>query len=195
MPGAMFLGYDAGGLTVISPALREHAYVSVWNRDGRSSGAIVKLSRQANGMAASAPLDRASWGPDAIAVTLSSDPIEDSVGTITWPIGKGRRAPPSLALILDGMPQAIAAERGRAWRVRRWGLLVLAAAAAAEILLLLARGRRAQQKLEAHLAQASGELDGEAMRAADSPAAYWALASAGLIAFAFAIVAGLAAFR
>ncbi|HVY48212.1 MAG TPA: hypothetical protein VHB21_20130, partial [Minicystis sp.] len=72
---------------------------------------------------------------------------------------------------------------------------VLAAAALAEVLLLVARGRMAQAKLEAHLAAASEDAPAEALRAARSPAGYWALASAALVAFAFAIVAALAALR
>jgi hypothetical protein len=103
--------------------------------------------------------------------------------------------PPPLELLLDGVPDAVARERDRAWSARRRGLFVLGGAAAAEIALLFVRARRSQRRLVAHLEQAAGADAPHALDAAKTSAGVWVFVFAALVAFAFAVVAALATFR
>jgi hypothetical protein len=107
VPGAMSLEETSDHRQrVVAPVLRERAFLSFWSRDGRIAGGSVPLYVAENGQTVSGPFDIARWASGAVAVTISSDPLEQSIGTMTWPLESGSATPPELELLLDGMPRS-----------------------------------------------------------------------------------------
>jgi hypothetical protein len=198
VPGAIWWDPEAGRL--VSATARMQAYVSWWSGTGRVGGKVVALERGSDGFSY-AP--RGAFEPPAGAgarfLTVAGDPLEQGSGTITWPSRpEGRVRTPRLELLIDGLPQALASEKGRAFRARRAGVVVIGAAGVVEILLLLLRGRQAQRALELHLSTALGE-EGKRNPApagllSRSDRVLFGLLSAAVIGFAFALLAAFASF-
>lgn len=199
--GAMNVIERALALEVQSPAPRERAFLSLVGPLGRWSGEIVDLHEEkglyVGGVAAHA------WdaAPRPLYAVVSADPYEQGSGVVAWPVDppRGHLAPPTLRLLLDGLPSVEAREAARARRARTIGVIVLGLAALAEALLLLLRSRASARALDAHLSQVALQLDGDdrerlTQGVGDHPALH-ALALTLLVAFGFAVVAGLAMLR
>ena len=160
LPGAMRLEpLGATELSVISPAPRERAYVSLLSDHGRVAGAVVPLVRDPAGFHAGRFAAELPPAPAQLHAVVSGDPYEQGVGTVAWPIRPAEGAPAvqPITLLLDGLPAAELREMARANRARQLGLLVIGAAALLEVLLLVRVSRASQRRLEEHLNQASGE--------------------------------------
>ena len=209
VPGAMWLSPPPaagsprrpGPMALLSPAPRERAYVSFWTEEGRVGGAVVPMSRDAQGFYGGEVEAPDQPAARVLYATVAGDPVEQGSGTVAWPLrpAEGAVTPQPLALLLDGMPAAQDREKQRAWGARRTGLFLIGAAALAEVLLLLAQSRASQRQLEAHLSEASGTLP-EADRALLLGAArehpvLRALLAVALVGLAFALVAALSTFR
>ena len=209
VPGAIWLDPSsaAGALSLLSPAPRDRAYVSLWTEGGRVAGAIVPLAPDGAGFFRGAVPFATPDGARLSAITVAGDPRERGSGTVAWPLrpSEGAVAPPALPSLLDGVPAAVARDERRA-RVARWiGLTLIGAAALAEVVLLLLLGRASQRRLDAHIAAASSAEEGSLalpdadramlMEAAREHPLLRALLAAALLVLAFAMVAALATFR
>jgi hypothetical protein len=209
VPGAIWLAPAKAGepLTLVSPAPRERAYLSIWSEEGRVLGAVVPLARDPQGFFRGEV--RPALPPSArlLFATVAGDPKEQGAGTLAWPIrpAEGAAAPRPLELLLDGVPASLEHEKARASAARRAGVLLIGAAAVVEMLLLLLQSRAAQQKLEAHMEQASSGSDGEApmpcadradlLHAARDYPVLRVLLLVAVIGLGFAMVAAMATFR
>ncbi|WP_437523035.1 hypothetical protein WME79_33145 [Sorangium sp. So ce726] len=217
IPGAIWL--DPGGLDgerpelrLISPTPRPRAYVSIGGARGRALGTIVPLVADGAGFFSGRVTLPDSLAPgEADWAVVASDPYEQGVGTVAWPIASAvaSASPRRVELLADGMPAAEARERARASHARRAGLLVLAASAVVQVLLLALRSRTARRRLEAHVAAASGgegkdgthgaplsrEDRDRLLAAVRAEPLLSVLALAALVGLSFAAVAALATFR
>lgn len=183
-----------------SPTPRDHAYVSLLSERGRELGRRVPLEKQGGFHRGTTQLElpESEWH----AVTVTSDPYEQSAASVTWPLGtlEGQPELYPLDLLVDGMPTAERIEVARAWSARRSALIVLAIAALLEVALLMLRSRAAGRALEAHLATVAEDErsvdETPSVRAADLVAGGSSRALtilfAALVALAFAIVGALA---
>lgn len=209
VPGAVWLDPSSppGTLTLVSPAPRDRAYLSLWSEEGRVFGAVVPLARDGLGffrgrVAAALPPARLLYA------TVAGDPLEQGSGTVAWPLRPAEGAVSGgrgLDLLLDGLPAVIEREKQRAFAARRAGLILIGLAGLAEVLLVLAQSRASQRRLEAHLARATAaSADGEALPAADRARVMAsarehpvmrAVLVAALVALGFAMAAALATFR
>lgn len=148
MPGAIDARWDGDALRLHSPIPREHAFVSVRNRDQRLWGAIVSLQADAHGGAlARVPLPKRvlhemaespSW-----AVT-SSAPDKRSSGAVGWPMLAGDvTGPRSTLTVVDDMlvdgPALRRADQATSRRRKRFVAAVLSAAIGLAIAVLLWR--------------------------------------------------------
>jgi hypothetical protein len=204
VPGAIWIDPTpsaSGALALLSPAPRDRAYVSFWSEEGRVAGAVVPLARDAQGFHAGEVTVPDLPAGRVLFATIAGDPLEQGAGTIAWPIrpAEGAVTPRPLALLLDGLPAALAREKQRAWATRRAGLVLIGAAALAEVLLLLTASRASQRRLDAHLTQASGSMPAadraRLLGAAREYPVLRALLAAALVGLAFAMVAALSTFR
>ncbi len=221
VPGAIWLdpGRSAAGqstkesaeaaptkLRLVSPSPRDRAYVSIFDARGRIAGAVVTLAPDVAGFH-SGEAELSLPARSALAALVAGDPFEQGAGTTAWPLRptEGIWPAPKLELLLDGLPGAEAREKQRAWHARRLGIGIIALGALIEAVLLVALGRRAQRRLEAHLASASAGGTSDALSESDRaavlgaarerrPLAKLAVALA-LVALGFALVAALAWYR
>lgn len=221
-PGAIWLAEPApqagAPLSITSPSPRERAYLSFFSEEGRVFGAVVPLSRDPRGFYQGQVAPVLPPYARLLYVSVAGDPREQGVGTVAFPLrpSEGAVAPRALELLLDGLPEAEAREKARAWAARRAGLLVVAAAALLTMLLILQRSQASQRKLEAHLIAAStartgGEQDKESARdaapalsdadqasllaAAREQPLLRVLVALAVVGLAFAIMGALSTFR
>jgi hypothetical protein len=206
VPGAMWLrpggpGATPGAIPLRSPAPRERAYVSFWSEAGRIGGAVVPLALDPLGFYSGEVEPPEAPGARVLYAVVAGDPVERGPGTVAWPIrpAEGAVTPRPIAILLDGLPDALAREKQRSWTTRRAGLLLIGAAALAEMMLLLVMSRASQRHLEAHLAGASESLPAadreRIMSAAREHPALRALLAVALVGLGFAMVAALSTFR
>lgn len=202
IPGAAWIepGSGVGPFVVVSPAPHAFAYLSFWSETDRVGGASLPLAKDPDGFYRARVAPPPSLSGKTAYVSVAGDPLERGSGTVVWPLrpAEGTAAARPLELLLDGIPEARALEKARAWSARRAGLAVIAAAALAEILLLLYRSRASQQKLEEHFLE--GEADDSPdrpglLRAAREHTVLRALVGVAMIALAFAIIGALTTLR
>jgi hypothetical protein len=202
IPGAAWIepGTGIGPFVVVSPAPHAFAYLSFWSDTERVGGASLPLAKDPDGFYRARVTPPLSPQVKTAYVSIAGDPLERGAGTVVWPLrpAEGTAVVRPLELVIDGIPDARALEKARAWSARRAGLAVVVAAALAEILLLLYRSRASQQQLEAHF------LDGEPadspdrpglLRAAREHMLLRALVGVAVIALAFAIIGALTTLR
>ncbi len=206
VPGAIWAHVNGDEVTLISPSPRSEAYVSVWDGSSRVDGAVVPLAKDDRGFFRGAFRTSRAKAQAFAVMSVASDPFERGPATVAWPLAPASGAVPPLrlALLVDGVPDAVEREKARAYAARRAGALWLAAAALVEVMLVLAASRASQQKLEGHFAGAvggDGEADAlderaraEVARAGRAPVLR-ALLFAAVIALAFAGVGVLAVIR
>ncbi len=167
VPGAIWLSptsYADGAIRVIAPVPREVAYVTLATPSARLWGGVIPLhSGDTRGFAGGG----IAWPPgtrapetgthEPIWVTLSSDPLQTSAGTVGWPVYRATwpvfptaildERPFRDLLLLDGMPAAEKRDQARRYRARTLAVVALGAAAVLEGVLLAhgsgARGVRA----------------------------------------------------
>lgn len=156
VPGAMWLepaSLDAQARTIYSPVSRKEAYVSVATPHARLFGATVPLREDGRGHAIGSfdlgPVLPSLRAESPVYVTIASGLGFDGAGTIGWPLIPDDDAFEASSyafrdvLLLDGMPERIAAERERRRRAAWFSALVLALAAAIEAWLLVRASRGA----------------------------------------------------
>jgi hypothetical protein len=212
VPGALWLSPSNDTLTIRSPSPRARAYVSIEGPEGRMGGLIVPLAPDAEGFASASLANEDVPGlagrdpSERRFVVLAGDPGQRGSGTVAWPLAPDadRVTPPPLDVVLDGLPAAERREAERAAKARFAGALVIGAAALVEALLLVLRTRRAQRKLEAHLAAATAGASESEVSSADREnlgrmarehPILQASVLAAVVLLAFAIVGALATFR
>ncbi|HMI86442.1 MAG TPA: hypothetical protein VK550_20255 [Polyangiaceae bacterium] len=166
VPGAIWLdptSYANGAIRVWTPVPRDVAYVTLATPSARLWGGVIPLvSSDPRG-----PRGHIDWPagtrapetgtPEPMWVTLSSDPLQTSAGTVGWPVSRASwpvhptaildERPFRDLLLLDGMPAAEQRDRARRYRARSLSAVALGAAALLEGVLLAhgaqARGFRA----------------------------------------------------
>jgi len=166
IPGAPSLKPHPDGLLFAHPASRRLLYVSLGRDTGRLFGAVVREEKNLLLLPfRSIPEDvrRA-----ATQVIVSSDPQEQGMGTIAWPLQLGQTifAAPTVELMLDGGAAAEESERGRALRVRKLALLVVITTAIFEVLFMILKSRQSQRRFEQNL---RGFVEQEQLRNRDEP--------------------------
>lgn len=178
-------------LTLVSPAPRDVAFVSLFDRRGRIGGGVVDLRPAPDGFfRGEMPLEA-----HVHALTVASDAHETGAATATWPGPEsvGAATAPHLAVVLDGMPQAVASEAARLSAVRTATTAALSLAAALEIALLLWTRQRARGAL----APGAGDAPEELFRAEAASRPGWGFLAAisALVLLALAAVVGLVVLR
>jgi len=167
VPGAIWLNpmsYANGSIAVVTPVPREVAYVTLATPSARLWGGVIPLgSNDTRGFSHGAIgwpiLARAPeiGEREPIWITVSSDPLQTSAGTVGWPDARLSWPVPPTAilderpfrdqLLLDGMPAAEKRDQERRYRARALAAVALGAAAVIEGVLLAhgsgARGVRA----------------------------------------------------
>jgi hypothetical protein len=167
IPGAIWLhptSYANGSLQIFTPVPREVAYVTLATPSARLWGGIIPLVSVdplgfSHGSIEWPRLARAPevGTPEPVWVTLSSDPLQTSAGTVGWPVSRVSwpvspttildERPFRDLLLLDGMPPAEKRDQDRRYRARTLAAVALGAAAVLEGVLLAhtsgARGVRA----------------------------------------------------
>jgi hypothetical protein len=148
VPGALHASVERARLSVRSPIVRSHAYVSLVSERERLGGVILPLFADAMGGAAGAIelapdlLGRLRSEPTWIVVSSESD--KRSPGVVGWPFAAAARGSPSSAdqlprrtldvadqLLLDGTVEALAREQRRRAEQRQLAAGLLAALAVA----------------------------------------------------------------
>jgi hypothetical protein len=194
-------GGATGTFEVVSPVPRDRAYASVLTPEGRALGAIVTLSPDNKGFSRGTLTLPPDVRDRAVGVTLAGDPQERGSGTVTWPTSgtlSVERAP-HIELVQDGLPLAERLEKARARTARLVSVAVAVVAALFEAVLLVLYSRESQEKLAAHLAEASEDAEERAaaarMTAAPASRAFTLVVTVGLVVLGFGAVAAFAAFR
>ena len=175
-------------LTLVSPAPRDVAFVSLFDRRGRIGGGVVDLRPSPDGFfRGEMPLQ-----PRVHALTVASDAHETGAATATWPGPEsvGAATAPHLAVVLDGMPQAVASEAARLSAVRTATTAALSLAAALEIALLLWTRQRARGALAPGAPEELSRAE-----AASRPGWGFLAAISALVLLALAAVVGLVVLR
>ncbi|MBL9025878.1 MAG: hypothetical protein JNL21_27025 [Myxococcales bacterium] len=189
--GAIAASIADDELTLVSPAPRDVAFVSLFDDLGRTGGGVVELQAAPDGFFRG----KMPIGSDVRAVTVSSDAYEVGASTVTWPgvERSGAASAPRLTIALDGMPAAVAAETTRLARVRTATTAALSLAAALEIALLLWTRRDARGALPRSTENAP-ERGGDSHGA---PRPVWGFLAAisALVLLALAAVVGLVVMR
>jgi hypothetical protein len=174
VPGAFWLDPNLGNafIHVMAPVPREVAYVTLATPRARLWGSDIPLAVDTNGFARGqidvagvASLKEDPREPKWI--TISSDPLQTSAGTVGWPICAGicDERPFRDLLLFDGTPAAEKRDQDRRYRARGLAAVALGAAAVLEGIFL------------AHGAQARGVR-----------AWAWTLISIATVALAFAAI-------
>jgi hypothetical protein len=167
IPGAIWLDPESvanGALRLLTPVPRDAAYVTLATPTARLWSAVVPLmTNDTRGFSTGAvPWPKLARVPDAVEpppmwLTISSDPLQTSAGTVGWPVGRIgwliKNTPPREErhfrdqLLLDGMPAAEQRDQRRRNGARALASIALGAAAILEGVLLAhssqARGFRA----------------------------------------------------
>jgi hypothetical protein len=157
VPGAFWLDPNLGSayIRIMSPVPRDMAYVTLATPSARLWGGAIPLpTTDAQGFAHGQidVLGVASLQEDPREpkwITISSDPLQTSAGTVGWPICAGicDERPFRDLLLLDGMPAAEKRDERRRYRARTLAAVALGAAAIFEGVFLAhasrARGIRA----------------------------------------------------
>ncbi len=196
--GAIAATTSGGRLDLVSPSPREVAFVSLFDRTGRTGGAVVPLEAAPDGY-----FRGSVDAGDFFVATVSSDPHETSAATVSWPGAApgGLASAPKVTLALDGLPQAVQAERARVARVRTVTTAALSLAAALEIAILLwtrRQSRTALARTEAAMAEGEDEnapVDSLDSRGTARSTSAFVAAMVGLVLLAFAAVLGLVVLR
>lgn len=155
LPGAMWL--EPGDETattrrILSPVVRQVAYLAIATPRTRLFGAAVPLAPdgkgQAEGVLDLEPLLPALRNEPGAVLTLASSEDFEGAGTVAWPLwadadpfGSVVR-PIKDVLLLDGLPEARAKEGERRKRAAAWAGGALVVAAVAEVWLLYRAARR-----------------------------------------------------
>lgn len=163
IPGAIGFEYVPNMLfTFDSPAPRQRVYVSFARDSGRLFGAVLEKADPQNSNIFF--LEYRDVPPDVVRaatqVIVAGDAQEQGAGTIAWPLEPGQLvvAAPTIELLADGAKAGEERERGRAWRVRRWAILVVIATTVFEVLFMLVKSRQSQKQFEDSLMEfAQGE--------------------------------------
>lgn len=154
VPGAIWLeppSIDATALTLVSPVPRDVAYVSVATPRARLFGATVPLEEDGRGYAVGSldlrPALATIRAESSVHLTVASSLGFDGAGTIAWPLSPAGDpfAAKSMTirdvLLLDGMPERLAAEKERRRKSAWLAALVLTLAASIETWLLVRAAR------------------------------------------------------
>jgi hypothetical protein len=144
-----------GRVTLRSAGPHDVAYVSLLTEGGRSWGGIVPLSAEPNGFSRATfatPSFPAFADPSATLV-VSSDPTEPPGRVVAWPMGSNERVDAvPVALLVDGIPFAVAREEQRRTAIRLPVAGVVGMSALALLAVFVRRVTSARHRLEAHLA-------------------------------------------
>lgn len=151
IPGVAFLAPHADGLSFVHPASRKRLYVSLGRDTGRLFGAVIQEENDA--LLLPFRLIPEDVRRSATQVIVASDPQEQGVGTVAWPLQLGQTifAAPTIEVMVDGGPAAEDRERQRALRVRRLALLVVITTAIFEVLFMILKSRQSQRRFEKSL--------------------------------------------
>jgi hypothetical protein len=163
VPGAIWLdptSYANGSIQVVAPVPREVAYVTIATASARLWGGVIALhSGETQGYSRGGiEWPKGIRAPEIgthepIWITLSSDPLQTSAGTVGWPVHRATwpvfptaildERPFRDLLLLDGMPAAEKRDQARRYRARALSAVALGAAAVLEgILLAVSSGAR-----------------------------------------------------
>jgi hypothetical protein len=155
VPGAMRATVVPGGVRVDSPIARERAYVSFVNDRARLGGGAVTLKADGRG-GATGTLKWALSSSGPLWAVVSSELDTQSLALVGWPLGdaaSGREPRKTFdvrdRLLLDGLPDALARERGRQDHARQVAG-ILAAVAMVLTLVLVGSRVRASRVGNAH---------------------------------------------
>jgi len=185
VPGAMWLDPTSsfqGSIRLLAPVPRDVAYVTLATPSARLWGGVIPLVAGDTRGFAHGGIDwpAVARAPETgthepIWVTLSSDPLQTSAGTVGWPVARVSwpvsptavldERPFRDLLLLDGLPAAEKRDQDRRYRARTLSAIALGAAAVLEGVLL------------AHSAQARGVR-----------AWAWTALAIATVAFAFAAI-------
>jgi hypothetical protein len=136
VPGALHVEREGTRLRVRSPIVRERAYLTLVDETSRLAGALVPLSEDGTGGAEGWVELEGQLDPrrSPLWAVVSSEPDKRSAAVVGWPL-RGESNPPRTfdavdQLLLDGLPEAQAAERATRQGRRRNAALFAAIAGA-----------------------------------------------------------------
>ena len=153
VPGAMRATAVPGGVRVDSPIARERAYVSFVNDRVRLGGGAVTLQADGRGGATGTlKWTLSSVGP--FWAVVSSELDTQSLALVGWPLGDAPSASEPLEtfdvrdrLLLDGLPDALARERGRQDHARQVAAILAAITMVLTLVLVGSRVRTSRSDI------------------------------------------------
>jgi hypothetical protein len=193
-PGRIWLDPHARDWRLRAPHPVDEAQVVLLSPFGRLWATTVTMSVDDRGFATGAVEPPSPWppGPRPHALALASDGEAEAAIWPLPPYGSGHLQARPEELVVDTLPEAIAAEDARATGARRPAYALVLAAGLFELIFLAHRARRSSRRLRRHL---EGGLPPETARLIETRSPLWWLSvlTFGLV-LAFVVLAGLAAF-
>lgn len=196
-PGRLWLDPDGEtrGWRIVAPHPIDVAHVALLGPGGRLWATAVAMHVDDRGFATGTvePPQPSPPGPGPRAVALASDLDADPARWPLPPYGAGHLPPAGRPeVVVDTLPEAIAAEAARAERTRRPAYALILAASLFELVFLAHRARRSSRRLQRHLDEYLPQ--GVAARLEIRSPLWWLSVFTFALVLAFVALAGLAAF-
>jgi hypothetical protein len=160
--GSLFLDRDSTGkhLEILAANPKPAAFVSLFDKEGRTGGAVVPLTERGDGFL-TGTLDIDAGEPAATFAIVSSDDRESGRSATAWRIDPKAEEPAlrRVTKVFDGFPAATKRENDRLRTTHRVLAAFIAALALLEVVLLGVLARTSRRDLSKHFAETLEAID------------------------------------